>query len=219
MITIDGFETFGEGLESWSYRGHDNRRRDVADRVALIVFASDVSSLDGKYGTEFRDTLVRTATRRGNRYELDAPLHIDAPFGSEFVELRAICLEVDGEASHDELLEDAAHGFEVSIGGHQPRPWHDPFHSFGSPWWTPNPANYRVLFEDCWSVTVSNPTTGGREPLQTPSDRNTIGRQLAARGITRLVSVQGDSSSCRERRRYQNRTEAVDCALSVSYSG
>lgn len=222
MIDITTFQNFGEGLDGWSYRGQDRCRRTLADTVALLVFASDLGGWEGKYGTELRETHVRTIDPIDGGHALSAPISIAAPFEGEQLEIRTICLEIDGEADLNALLEDAANGFEVSIGGHQPRPWHDPFLAFGSSWWTPNAVSYRTLFEDCWTVSVDNPVVGGREPLQTvvadDARPDTVARHLSRRGITRLVSFESDGSVSHERRRYQHRGEATDCAIGVTYA-
>jgi hypothetical protein len=222
MIEITSFQHFGEGLDGWSYRGHDRCRRPLADNVALLVFASDLGGWEGKYGTELRETHVRTVESTTDGHELSAPIRIAAPLQGDQLEIRTICLEIDGDADLDVLLEDAAHGFEVSIGGYQPRPWHDPFLAFGSSWWTPNDVAYRTLFEDCWAVSTANPVVGGREPLQTAvagdAGRDTVARHLSQRGITRLISFDSDGTTSVERRRYQHRTESTDTAIGITYT-
>ncbi len=221
MIDITTFESFGEGLDGWSYRGHDRARRRLSDTVALIVFASDLGGLEGKYGTELRETHVRTIDATADGHRLSAPIHIAAPLSAEQVEIRTICLEIDGEVDTDAYIAQVEHRLRRLPRGHQPRPWHDPFSAFGSPWWTPHEASYRTLFEDCWSVSTANPVVGGREPLQTsapsPAAPETIARQLTKRGITRLISFDSDGAISEERRRYQHRTEGTDCALGIVY--
>ena len=222
MLDITTFQNFGEGEDGWSYRGHGNARRALGSTVALLVFASDLDGWDGKYGTETRETHVRSVEVTEHGHRLSAPIRLDAPLTAAHLEVRILCVEIDGEVDAGALLDDAARGYELSIGGQQPRPWHDPFPAFGSPQWTPESTTCRTLFEDCWSVSTANPMVGGREPLQAghPTDSTeSISRHLARRNVTRLISFDSDGHTSRERRRYQNRVEGTDCALGMIYSG
>lgn len=222
MIDITTFQNYGEGLDGWSYRGQDRCRRKLSDTVALFVFASDLGGWEGKYGTEQRETHVRTVGATDGEYALSAPITLSAPLEGEQLEIRTICLEIEGADRLADVLEDLADGFQESLGGHQPRPWNDPFLAFGSSSWMGEIAPCHTLFEDCWTVGVDDPGAGGREPLQAvvagDAQPDTVTRHLARRGISRLVSFESDGSVSHERRRYRHQGRAADCAIGVAYT-